>query len=343
MNPSQLYDIDAFRGVPESELRLLLENVEIRTYESGSPLFLQGDKGGFALLLVEGRCFAWAGRTPESTPLGDVKKGELVGETGLLLDGVPRNATLIASQSVSALVLTPNTMESISGTLLRTKLDQVVLQNLARRLRSSNGALRRGWVRQRVDVDDAIDVSAAKSNNRVSGGASRPLSPLHSQAPALNVDHADLARRLLRSLRRPPSDAPALAQVLRRAEAVREPNGTTLIDYDNPPGGLILVLSGRVSVMVPDGGNGGPNSRLREVARLDSPAILGEVAAIDDGPRSAGCVMASAGLVLRLSRNAVLSALDEVSVPGETFRLLLAINLVRQLSNTNRQLREIWS
>ena len=75
------------------------------------------------------------------------------------------------------------------------------------------------------------------------------------------------------------------------------------------------------------------------VAEVPAPAMLGHVAALEGGRRTATCVASSAVVVRALPRREALRCLKEVSPSGDIFRRLLISSMAAQLHRGNDRLR----
>lgn len=100
-----------------------------------------------------------------------------------------------------------------------------------------------------------------------------------------------------------------LSRAARRALVVggstqRVMPGRQLVIRGEPGDAAFLVLSGTLEVAIPS-----PDGHEVWLAELGEGAMIGEMAVLDGGPRSADVVAASEAVVLRLGKQAVLDAL----------------------------------
>lgn len=114
-------------------------------------------------------------------------------------------------------------------------------------------------------------------------------------------------------------------------EPVTVAAGTTIVEQDTAGDSMFVVLSGTAKVIHRNAG------RQFELATLQVGDFFGELALVDEGPRSADVVAASDCVLLKLSQ-AVISALAGV-YPSAAFKLLVAVGrvLVRRLRSGNRR------
>jgi CRP-like cAMP-binding protein len=132
-----------FAEVPPAELDALLRRCPPRRWARGEVVLRQGAPADVALLLLSGRLKAWAEQGGREQPVSDVFPGELVGEAALFTPGAPRTATLRAWEDVEALPLVPEDLRALRGTALLGALQRQMLTVGARRLRTTEHALRR--------------------------------------------------------------------------------------------------------------------------------------------------------------------------------------------------------
>jgi CRP-like cAMP-binding protein len=123
-----------------------------------------------------------------------------------------------------------------------------------------------------------------------------------------------------------------LAAVLSLCDAVNYAPGETIVTQGEEAGHcMYVILSGRVRVHYSG------QDREVDLAELSDGAFFGELALVDDGPRSASVVALDATHTLRISR-VVLGVLAGVK-PGAAIHLLAAIgrSLVNRLRAGNQK------
>jgi CRP-like cAMP-binding protein/Zn-dependent protease len=98
------------------------------------------------------------------------------------------------------------------------------------------------------------------------------------------------------------SVSPAVrARLLAASAAARFSPGETLVREGDPPGDVIALASGRVRIMTGD--------RLRTLATLAAPALIGEMAVVLDQPRNATVVVTASSVGVRIPKDALLAAI----------------------------------
>ena len=149
------------------------------------------------------------------------------------------------------------------------------------------------------------------------------------------VDYTAVARRLLHQESLPADGTAPLAQLLRSTEVRRLRAGAVLMREGEPADELLVIARGVVRVHLRD-----LHGRPTEVALLEAPLLLGHIAIIDDGMRSATCEMASTGLVLALARDRVEAVFTETSRGAEVMRELMLAGMFRKLDQATERLRD---
>jgi len=150
----------------------------------------------------------------------------------------------------------------------------------------------------------------------------------------LTIDYDRIARRLLRAERMPLDGMAPLAEVLRVARPLQLEAGAVVVREGDTARELLVVARGSVLVRLKDA-----SGEVTRVATLQAPLLLGHVAIVDDGARSATCEMATDGLVLSLPRRQVGDVLHSTSRGAEVMRDLLLAGMFRQLDQASARLR----
>jgi len=146
-NPADLLRLELFRGLSAADVAPLCRPELVQDFPTGAVLFRQGDVADHLLLVVTGQLRAWAEVGGRSEPVADVFAGELVGEAALFRSAGRRTATLKASGPTRALRLTRTSLDALQGERVLAVLQRQMLVSTARRLRTTNHAMRRVWKR----------------------------------------------------------------------------------------------------------------------------------------------------------------------------------------------------
>ena len=126
----------------------------------------------------------------------------------------------------------------------------------------------------------------------------------------------------------------ALARVLTGAQLKRMDNGDVLCSEGDPGDAMYFLLDGAIKVTRTD-----PHGKIRELAVVHSPALVGHMALIDHSPRSANCVASGRTVVASLTRQVWNKMLHEPTSRGTALRRILCASLTRQLVGANERIR----
>jgi len=144
-------DLDALaslyllRHVPRQDLKAFMELAERVVLRSGQLVFKAGAPANHALLVVTGRLQASVGAGESREVLGDIRSGEVVGETALLDPGGTRQVDVRAVEDSVALVLTAQVLARGRHNRAVIALQHHLVATLARRIRSANLHLQQRW------------------------------------------------------------------------------------------------------------------------------------------------------------------------------------------------------
>lgn len=126
--PAFLAGAEVFAGLDEDARRLLAEHLEVLAVEGGQVVMAEGDAADGLYLVASGRLQARIERDGASVPIGEVGRGEVVGEAALLTDR-PRSATVVALRDSVLYRLPVDAFEEVlarSPLVLRPIAGQVV-------------------------------------------------------------------------------------------------------------------------------------------------------------------------------------------------------------------------
>ncbi len=127
-----------------------------------------------------------------------------------------------------------------------------------------------------------------------------------------------------------------LARVLTAGKLQRMSGGEVLCSEGDPGDAMFFLLDGAIKVTRTD-----PHGRTRELALVESPAIVGHMALIDNSPRSANCTAEGRTIVASLDRRTWNRVLHEPSERGTALRRVLCASLTRQLVGANASIRDL--
>ncbi|HET8910962.1 MAG TPA: cyclic nucleotide-binding domain-containing protein [Ktedonobacteraceae bacterium] len=106
MHEDTLSKVDLFNGLNKKDLQILAGSSQERKYSAGTALFQQGDTGAGLYVIISGKVRVVQGNNPDraEVELGTAGAGDVLGEMALL-DDMPRSASVIAVEDVTALLL----------------------------------------------------------------------------------------------------------------------------------------------------------------------------------------------------------------------------------------------
>ncbi len=139
MSEDTLAHVDLFSTLNKKELQELAKSCQERSYPAGTTILAQGDTGVGLYVLKSGKVRVMQATNPDraETELAVVGPGDVLGEMALL-DDLPRSASVVAIDNVTALLLPIWEFRSI----LRSHPDIALklLAVLSRRLRKVEAA-----------------------------------------------------------------------------------------------------------------------------------------------------------------------------------------------------------
>ncbi|HVB25043.1 MAG TPA: cyclic nucleotide-binding domain-containing protein [Ktedonobacteraceae bacterium] len=106
MNEDTLSQVGLFANLDKKELQVLSRGCQERHYSAGSTLLSQGDSGVGLYVIKSGKVRILHAGSPDGAEeeLAVASAGDVLGEMSLL-DDLPRSATVVAVDDVTALVL----------------------------------------------------------------------------------------------------------------------------------------------------------------------------------------------------------------------------------------------
>lgn len=106
MNEETLKQVPLFAGLSKKELQALSNSSQTRTYQPGVTIIKQGDTGVGLYIITKGHAKVTQEQDPDRAEvlLNNVGPGDVLGEMALL-DDLPRSASVIAEDEVTAVLL----------------------------------------------------------------------------------------------------------------------------------------------------------------------------------------------------------------------------------------------
>ena len=127
----------------------------------------------------------------------------------------------------------------------------------------------------------------------------------------------------------------SLATALANGELVSFKSKEFICKEGSPAQEMYIIIGGQVRVLRKD-----HSAKVRELARLGAPSLIGEMGLIDGSVRSATCVALGQVTAIRIEKEIFKSLISEASAEGSAFRHQLLSVMGRQLSRTNEKIRD---
>jgi CRP/FNR family cyclic AMP-dependent transcriptional regulator len=134
-----LRNIPLFAKLEPAKLKLLAFTSERLTFETGQPLFQQGDPGDAAYIVMDGAADILINTPKGSVKVANLGRHQIIGEIAILCD-VPRTATVVASQPTTTLKINKDTFFRLINEFPQIAVE--IMRELARRLDKTNEQLR---------------------------------------------------------------------------------------------------------------------------------------------------------------------------------------------------------
>ena len=144
------------------------------------------------------------------------------------------------------------------------------------------------------------------------------------------------AARLLAAHALADADPAPLAGLLSRCAERRVGTGQPLFEEGDPADEIIFLLEGRVSVLKKH-----PGREDRPLGSWFAPALVGGLAAVEGGRRTASCVAGAPCVVRALSADDARAVLADPGPAGAELRFILLAAFTEALANTTRHLRDL--
>lgn len=124
-----------FAGLSDDDIESVLETAKTRTFNEGEALIEEGATGRGFFLILDGSAQVRKG----GKALADFGAGDYVGEMSALHPDAPREADVIATSEVSALVITSWDLRAIMAS--HPEIAMRMMGELLRRLRATNASI----------------------------------------------------------------------------------------------------------------------------------------------------------------------------------------------------------
>lgn len=309
-------------GLSEEHLRGLLRHLKRRSLAAGEALFKQGWRGDFMAVVAEGTFrVSVTGEDGRETPVSELAAGDVIGEMACV-DPAPRSATVTARTAAVVYCLSRPMLLALrdKGPGVAMAILSGVIAQVTERIRRTNDN-----IEARMQGPDAAP--KRRDTARLVRAA---LGAAAARQPRLHRDPVDLSRvGDLGDLT--PADLQVLATV---ARSLRYEAGALLCAEGEAGESCYVVVEGEVDVIKLVG------EAPRTLTTL-SGCLLGQMALVDPGPRSATLRAGSAVVALELGRDTFAQLLGEHSPFALRFQDMLAVSGIRQLREANTRLAAI--
>ncbi len=309
-------------GLSEVHLTGLLRHLKRRSLAAGEALFKEGWRGDYMAVVADGALrVSVRGADGRDTPVSELTAGDVVGEMACV-DPAPRSATVTAR--------TPAVVYCLSRPMLlalRDKGPGVAMAILAGVIAQVTERIRR----TNDNIEARMQGAEVKTQRRdIAQVVRAALGNAAARQPRLHREPVDLSRvGDLGDLT--PADLEVLATVAR--SLAYEP-GALLCAEGEAGESCYVVVEGEVDVIKLVG------DAPRTLTAL-SGCLLGQMALVDPGPRSATLRAGSAVVTLELGRDTFSQLLGEHSPFALRFQDMLAVSGIRQLREANTRLAAI--
>lgn len=125
-----------------------------------------------------------------------------------------------------------------------------------------------------------------------------------------------------------------LAEVLATASVEKFRDGDAIITEGDSGDLMYFLLDGAIRIQRRD-----PRGKMRELAVMKAPSLVGHMSLVDRSPRSASCIAMGRTVCASLNRRKYDALLTETSARGMALRRLLLASLTKQLADANSRIR----
>jgi CRP-like cAMP-binding protein len=301
--------------VPRQELERAAPRFRAISLEPGEALWWQGAAVDELAIVLLGELAAEAG----GKEVGRVRAPDIVGEAGAFVAGSTRNATLRAVRSTQVLCLGVADLRALRwqrGRLYDTLLE-LAQKALVRRVSATSARLA-----------SLVSGGTAAPSRKEPGALARLWRTLRPGGPTGPCPPAAAVLRSQAGLRE--MDEPTAAELA--AAFVAEPfeEGQVIVLEGEPASAMYIVAEGEVDVLRNVGGD-----RAELLIRLGPGAQFGANSVVEPTPRTASCVAATAGWLLRMDREAFKALKGEARL---LWRESILATLATQIRNANSAL-----
>lgn len=324
-DPTELAFIRVLRGLPSKDILTFLDACQPAEIPADELIVVEGEHDDAMVFILEGMLEVFVGQPPDITVLQQLRRGESVGEMGILGLTKARTASVRTVEPSALLVLEKAALEKLrqDGHPVAARLEDQVLHTLADRIRETDrriGLLAEGT---ELEPDEEPEGLWARLAETFTGGGPSGRAPsaitVLKQSPHFSDIEPDLAAKLAETM-----------------EAVGFSKGDRIIEEGSMKGDAWIVATGQVGVYR------ATRSKLHEkVGQLGPGTLFGHLALIDDHMRTATCIAEEAGWMYRLPRSLAKAVVDSDKPEARILRRCFIMALAKQLQSANAQLDHV--
>lgn len=296
---SRLRSLDFLSHFTDEQILLLSKLVSVDPFPAGTLVFRQGDKSRDAYVIDRGRLHIRRQTAYGAYKLAELEEGELFGETSFV-DGDSRSGDAVADVDSELLIFKPERLD-LQDQTIQVALYWSFWRSLSKKLRETNEQLTRFFAKPGVKPTPA------------------PLSPKEATGE-FQLD-LQAKRELFQEQKLSTMEINFLASLSQERKLA--PN-QVLFQEGDVGDKMYVVLDGRVliSKQIPGAGE-------EALAFMERGDYFGEMALIDNRPRSADARAYDTGAVLLAIPRDVLEGILDINLKMSSLRLLkILTNLI---------------
>ena len=135
----QMQSLPMFSGITRDDLAVALAQMSWISVQAGTPVVREGMESGEIFLVVSGQLEVTVGETGRRVVVGQVHRGDLVGETAIYHSKVYRSASCVARTPCQLVRFDTTVLDALAGQLnpVPQRIEVRILRALPERIRST--------------------------------------------------------------------------------------------------------------------------------------------------------------------------------------------------------------